>query len=736
MLHCYIYTPVPLYIINTVYLAGLLIYLARFGQRSNTIGWFRVFLFVSIVYNIGSIPLHCPPNQAVFSLMVDLYVLMGGVTIPILFILIANFINKGHLLNRFWVRLTLFTTFIAYIYISWHESLAVYHDLAHTTTVFGYTALVLGPLSGVLGLFNLVGFLVPIAMCINYYRHVEDPLKKREVRLVTAALTITIVPSIVLEGFVQAVFHINVPPVGPIASIFAYSLITYALTKYGLRVLSLTDITADLTRVMPGGLTGTAAKHLFYTKTDYTTFRDAFKTNVDSGSNQLAGQETRLKTSAGEPLSISVNLVNVYAGAELTNRLISFTDITPLKHAQAALEQEKSNVERKVVERTHELAAAQAKLSASITSLPLGYIMIDSEYHVTTINPTARHILKITPTEPSVDLLSKKLGDYKLHDLVRRCLVKHHTIEVKELPVDKRYLHIYMAPIMDGTVVLGAVMLLEDITEQKILERSKDEFFSIASHELRTPLTSIRGNTSMMIEYYKQALKDPELQTMVHDVHESSIRLIGVVNDFLDVSRLEQGKVSFKFVEAHVVTEVESVAKELELEAANKHAHIRVSPTLKNLPTVIADTDRLKQVIFNLLGNALKFTENGSVHVTGEATADHVTVKVTDSGRGIPAASQNLLFHKFQQGGASLITRDTAKGTGLGLYISQLMIEGMGGRIWLDHSEEGKGSTFAFTLPISNPERLAAAIAKQNTVDQATDTITGQTTAAPHHSSH
>ena len=119
---------------------------------------------------------------------------------------------------------------------------------------------------------------------------------------------------------------------------------------------------------------------------------------------------------------------------------------------------------------------------------------------------------------------------------------------------------------------------------------------------------------------------------------------------------------------------------------------------------VRADKDRTRQTLINLIGNGLKFTEKGGVTVSVKKDSISACCYVKDTGRGIPVENQKLLFRKFQQAGSSIYTRDTTKGTGLGLYISKLMIEGMNGRIWLDSSYDGKGSTFAFCLPLSKPK--------------------------------
>jgi len=131
--------------------------------------------------------------------------------------------------------------------------------------------------------------------------------------------------------------------------------------------------------------------------------------------------------------------------------------------------------------------------------------------------------------------------------------------------------------------------------------------------------------------------------------------------------------------------------------------------TLGGRPNVYADSDRVKQVMYNLIGNAMKFTEHGAITVAIANLGEFLKITVSDTGTGISLEGQQLLFHKFQQTGKDILTRDTTRGTGLGLYICKLLTERMGGVICLEHSEVGKGSAFSFTLPIATGKELKPA---------------------------
>jgi two-component system sensor histidine kinase BarA len=186
---------------------------------------------------------------------------------------------------------------------------------------------------------------------------------------------------------------------------------------------------------------------------------------------------------------------------------------------------------------------------------------------------------------------------------------------------------------------------------------------------------------------------------MVDDIYSSSVRLIKIVNDFLDVSALEQGKILITPELFSLADVAKDVAHEMQSLCAAKGVELRIDPVMVEAPSVVADKQRTKQVIYNLVGNALKFTEKGSITIRALYDNNFVYTAVTDTGRGMSPENQRLLFRKFQQAASSLLTRDTTQGTGLGLYISKLIVEHSGGQIWLDYSEVGKGSTFAFSLP-------------------------------------
>jgi len=374
------------------------------------------------------------------------------------------------------------------------------------------------------------------------------------------------------------------------------------------------------------------------------------------------------------------------------------------------------NARQELARRTRQARGEERLMHTLLNNLPVGVMVISMPSRkIVMMNQAAEKLTGRKQDVPESDPRYKGYPattldgkPYPLSESAVTLAVKRKKTVVKDdivltHPDDSMHmLRAVVAPIetADGHVD-RAVALLEDITEQRELERSRDDFFSIASHELRTPLTAIRGNSEIIQLMYRKQLEDPELKDIVTDIHESASRLIDIVNDFLDTSRLEQKHMTFDLTAVDVVANAESVIKEYQVTGSRQKTHLEVIPPEQPLPKVWADPDRVKQVIINLVGNALKFTKHGSVTVSFAVDRRFVKVSVTDTGSGMTPAAQEQLFKKFGQTGSHTITRDAARSSGLGLYIAKMIIEQMHGRIRLESSAVGVGTHFSFTLPVA-----------------------------------
>ncbi len=391
------------------------------------------------------------------------------------------------------------------------------------------------------------------------------------------------------------------------------------------------------------------------------------------------------------------------------------TMLGSLEDARTELEQQKGAVEQQVVERTRELAAAQAELEASVRSLPFGFAVIDQNDSVVFFNSLLSRLMGHTISTDAAESKAALQAFSKDYADILDVLGCIHDAQVKRQPIEKhvskgsQFFRFFFMPVLSGPdakQVLGTVLIMEDETEEKAAQRSRDEFFSIASHELRTPLTAIRGNSGMLIDYYGKDLKDPDMKTMLTDIHSSSLRLIDIVNDFLDMSRLEMGKIEFKTEPVDTAELVKQILREYDVTSSHQKLRLTLGPVAKGVPMAQADKERLRQILINLVGNGLKFTEEGGVTIhVAEGKAGRVKISVTDTGKGIAESMQHLLFRKLQQASESILTRDDTQSAGLGLYISRLLAEGMGGTLVLESSELGKGSTFTLELPAAKAQQ-------------------------------
>ncbi|HEY9167229.1 MAG TPA: PAS domain-containing sensor histidine kinase [Candidatus Kryptonia bacterium] len=222
----------------------------------------------------------------------------------------------------------------------------------------------------------------------------------------------------------------------------------------------------------------------------------------------------------------------------------------------------------------------------------------------------------------------------------------------------------------------------------------KDEFLANTSHELRTPLNSIIGFLTLITEGYYESPE--ELNLFAHNALESSYHLLNVINDLLDISRIESGKMHLQIERIYVDELLRDVFSSFEIQASQKK--LKLDFSMSSTPLFAsADLRRIKQVLINVVGNAIKFTAKGGVDVRVEPRDGMLLFSVRDSGIGIEKDKQRRLFQKFVQ-----VEGDSTRrfgGTGLGLAISKHLIEMMGGEIWVSSNGSNKGTTINFTVP-------------------------------------
>ena len=231
--------------------------------------------------------------------------------------------------------------------------------------------------------------------------------------------------------------------------------------------------------------------------------------------------------------------------------------------------------------------------------------------------------------------------------------------------------------------------------EIEIANKHKSEFLANMSHELRTPLNAILGYTELIIDNIYGDVPE-KIREVLERVEKNGRHLLNLINDVLDLSKIEAGRLTLSLNEYSMQDIIQTVLTSVEALAADKNLDLNVK-IRGALNTGKGDAQRIAQVILNLLGNAIKFTEHGKVEVEASISNESFLVSITDTGPGLSERDQKKIFEEFRQADAS--STRVKGGTGLGLSISKKIVELHGGRIWVD-SSLGKGSTFSFTLPI------------------------------------
>ncbi|MBI1874352.1 MAG: PAS-domain containing protein, partial [Acidobacteria bacterium] len=259
----------------------------------------------------------------------------------------------------------------------------------------------------------------------------------------------------------------------------------------------------------------------------------------------------------------------------------------------------------------------------------------------------------------------------------------------------RRVLRRYSRPFFQGGQLAGRVFTYTDVTTESDLDRMKSEFVSTASHELRTPLTSIHGALQLALAGSGHKL-DEEDRELLRISLASTDRLVRLVNDLLDLSKIEAGRMPFDILPVDVRGLLEESARAMQGLASQRSASL-VIHGLPDAPAVPGDHDHLMRVMTNLVSNALKYApERSEVRLAAVPTSQGVEIRVEDQGPGIPANQLDRLFQPFSRVG--IHERQTAGGTGLGLAISRAIVEQHGGKIWAERLEP-RGTRFAFLLP-------------------------------------
>ncbi len=335
--------------------------------------------------------------------------------------------------------------------------------------------------------------------------------------------------------------------------------------------------------------------------------------------------------------------------------------------------------------------------------MPTGLVIINKEGQIESINPATEKMFArdiSTLSGKPVQQLFPKAATSGVEDLLQMLLTKGkgHILELEAMKADGEVFPVELS-VNEFEAFEGEryMLVILDISERREVERIKQEFVSMVSHELRSPLTSVQGFLSLLAEDIYGSLND-QGRNSVSLAERNVTRLIKLINDLLDIDKLEAGRLRMNFKHSDMDQVVDRA-----FDVVHNLAHIEKIKLEKTGASaqLIADPDRLVQVLVNLLSNAIKYSPPKSTITVETAVSKNLTeVRVIDLGAGIPAKYHQSIFERFEQ--VNEPERAQKGGSGLGLAICKAIVEQHGGQMGLT-SEEGKGSTFWFKLPESPP---------------------------------
>ncbi|MDF1498124.1 MAG: ATP-binding protein [Patescibacteria group bacterium] len=421
-----------------------------------------------------------------------------------------------------------------------------------------------------------------------------------------------------------------------------------------------------------------------------------------------------LKSISCEMFPVQMSIDPLYE-KKFNGVVVVFRDITELKLIEENKEFSKHNLENVLksvyIERDN-VQEEKNKLKAILNSIGDAVLAIDQDKKIIIFNPIAERItgfkLEDIENHPYNDFLnfieeeSKKVKT----DLINKALMGKAQASNNNLAMFTKKKNLILVDINASPIknkkgrVMGCIIVFRDVTEKRETERMRSDFISTVSHQLRTPLSAMKWFIEILLneDTGKLKLKQTEI---INEIQSSNQNMINFVNQMLSVSRIENDNLAINPEIVNLNSLINKLIKELEPVAKTKNQKLKfIDLTDKSLEINI-DKNLLRNIIDNLIVNALRYTpENGKIVLSIKRKGkDHLLFEVKDNGIGIPKKDQSKLFKKFSRGSNAI--KYEASGTGLGLYIIKSILDLIGGKIWF-RSEENKGTTFFFTLPIDS----------------------------------
>lgn len=346
------------------------------------------------------------------------------------------------------------------------------------------------------------------------------------------------------------------------------------------------------------------------------------------------------------------------------------------------------------------VSAERQQIQAIIQHMADGLLLINNQGVIITCNQALAAMLGLHPGQIIGQKVHSPNLEPNLASVTAAATQLARTgVLAKEVVIETprpRTLQVFSTVVVDNDKnPVGEVRVVHDVTKERELEQLKDDFISTVSHELRTPLFSIHGFAQVLLE--EEHLDPATRAEFLATIQQQAAQLSEMVNNLLDLSKFDEGRLVFEKKPVAILDVIHQTMLKLQGFAHERNVHLQ-SNLPDYLPHIIGDKYRLEQVLTNLIGNAIKFTETeGQVLVSASKATNEILVEVKDNGIGIPPEALDQIFSRYYQ--VEHESERSAMGSGLGLHIAQKIVEGHGGRIWAE-SAAGQGSTFRFTLPL------------------------------------
>ena len=360
--------------------------------------------------------------------------------------------------------------------------------------------------------------------------------------------------------------------------------------------------------------------------------------------------------------------------------------------------------------KTQDFDQIKAIYESLLTGIGEGIIIMDWDGRIILVNKWAQLILGTS----AKDIIGKRLADIVLIEKEKGFFVSINKLLARLSSSGQKIqatLHIFeehqtkfsapatLATIFSKGKAIGTLVVLPDTSQEKEIERMRTEFLSVVAHQLRSPLGSMRWGMEMLLSGDVGTISQ-QVREALKQIYESNRWMITLVNDLLNVSRIEQGKITNEPELIDYLKIIKTVINELELDATKKSIEIALENKNDQTPMTWLDGRRFREVIQNLLSNAIKYSfPNQKVTVAVDQTDKYVQISVADQGIGIPKNDQGKIFSKFFRAQNAQVNK--SEGTGLGLFVIKSYVESWKGKIWFE-SQENQGTTFFVEIPLAS----------------------------------